>query len=472
VNNSVTKAEAAETFYHLSGPNLPPVCQGTACFVARHLNPERFLHAETQSPRLYCLGRCFAAPACLTENPQPHIEIRASRGVILDRIVRGETDPDYGALRRALDLTPDELLREVERSELRGRGGAGFPTGRKWRAVAQQAASEKFVVANADEGDPGAYIDRVILERDPHLLLEGLRIAAYAVGARRGFIYLRKEYPEALSALQRAVQDAQRVWPGQFAVEIVIGQGSYVCGEETALLNSIEGKRPEVRTRPPYPTARGLYQQPTLINNVETLAAIPWIIREGGAAYRDFGFSQSRGTKLLSLNSLFRRPGLYEVEFGTTLREVVEGLGGGLRSGPLKGLIIGGPLAGVIPPELLDTRLGFEELREIGAGVGHGGVVAFDDRTSILELAHHVFSFGAYESCGKCTPCRLGSPRVEQLFAMTRQSGKHLEDAVPEFNAIVGALTQASLCGHGTGLGGFAASLGRYYRKELEGCLG
>ncbi|PWB80206.1 MAG: NADH-quinone oxidoreductase subunit D, partial [Candidatus Methylomirabilota bacterium] len=184
------------------------------------------------------------------------------------------------------------------------------------------------------------------------------------------------------------------------------------------------------------------------------------------------GFSQSRGTKLLSLNSLFRRPGLYEVEFGTTLREVVEGLGGGLRSGPLKGLIIGGPLAGVIPPELLDTRLGFEELREIGAGVGHGGVVAFDDRTSILELAHHVFSFGAYESCGKCTPCRLGSPRVEQLFAMTRQSGKHLEYAVPEFNAIVGALTQASLCGHGTGLGAFAASLGRYYRKELEGCLG
>jgi len=468
----VTKTEAVETFYHLAGSSLPPFCQGTACFVARHLNPGRFSQAEAQSSRLYCLGRCFAAPASLEENPQPRIEVRASRGVILDRIVRGKTGADYDALRRALHLAPEELLREVERSELRGRGGAGFSTGRKWRAVFQQKATEKFVVANADEGDPGAYIDRFILERDPHLFLEGLRIAAYAIGAKRGYIYLRKEYPEALTALQHALQEARRIWPGEFAVEIVIGQGSYVCGEETALLNSIEGKRPEVRTRPPYPTERGLYQKPTVVNNVETLTAIPWILKEGGAAYRDLGFSQSRGTKVLSLNSLFQRPGLYEVEFGITLREIVEGLGGGLRSGPLKGLIIGGPLTGVIPPELLGTQLGFEELRGIGAEVGHGGVVAFDENTSILDLAHHVFSFGAYESCGKCTPCRLGSRRVEEFFALTRRGEKQPQGAFREFEAIVAALRHTSLCGHGTGLAAFVASLGRHYRKELEACLG
>ncbi|MFO1464382.1 MAG: NADH-ubiquinone oxidoreductase-F iron-sulfur binding region domain-containing protein [bacterium] len=472
MKGNLTKLEAAETFYHLAGPSLPPYCQGIACFVARHLRPERFAQAEAQTPRLYCLGRCFAAPAALEENPQPNIEIRAPRGVVLDRIVKGEAGPDYASLRRALGLAPEEVVREVEASELRGRGGAGFPAGKKWRAVLQQDSSEKFVVANADEGDPGAYIDRFILERDPHLLLEGLRIAAHAVGAQRGFVYLRREYPEALEALRRALREAAGLWPGGFDVEIVIGQGSYVCGEETALLNSIEGERPEVRTRPPYPTERGLYQRPTLVNNVETLAAIPWILREGGAAYRSFGFSQSRGTKVLSLNSLFRRPGLYEVEFGIKLREVVEGIGGGLRSGALQGLIVGGPLAGVIPPSLLDTPLGFEELRAIGAEVGHGGVVAFDERTSILELARHVFSFGAYESCGKCTPCRLGSRRMEEFFAGAGGAGERPRGLMREFERLVAALRQTSLCGHGTGLAAFAASLDRYYRKELEACLG
>ena len=237
----------------------------------------------------------------------------------------------------------EEIIEAVEISGLRGRGGAGFPTGRKWRAVAQQATPEKFVVANADEGDAGAYIDRFLIEDDPHALIEGMMLAGYAVGARKGWIYLRNEYPRAEEVLRNAIDEArarpdfsaQRVLGRDFAfdIDLVIGHGSYVCGEETALLRSIEGRRPEVMARPPYPTEHGLFGKPTLINNVETLVNVPWIVAHGGEAYRALGFSQSRGTKVVSLNSLFVRPGLYEIEFGVTVRQIVEELGGGLRGG-------------------------------------------------------------------------------------------------------------------------------------------
>jgi NADH:ubiquinone oxidoreductase subunit F (NADH-binding) len=263
----------------------------------------------------------------------------------------------------------------------------------------------------------------VILERDPHAVLEGMAIAAVSVGAGRGFVYVRREYPAASAALRAAVAEARSAGilgrllgrGSSFDIDVVDGQGSYVCGEETALLNALEGRRPEVRSRPPYPADHGLHGAPTVVNNVETLANLGWILRHGGAEYAAMGHGTSRGTKVVSLNSLFRRAGLYEVEFGIPVRAIAEDLGGGIADGTLRRVLIGGPLAGVVPTSLLDAPFAFEDLRDIGASVGHGGVVAFDERTSALELLHHVFRFGAYESCGKCTRCRVGAARVAEL---------------------------------------------------------
>jgi formate dehydrogenase iron-sulfur subunit len=478
--------QEVDSFYHLAGnPLVNAACQGTACFVARHLDRPRWETACAQSPRVHCLGKCYAAPAAVADNiSRPPVAIRSSESIVLGRLAKGGARSlsayrelgGYLALETALRRPREEILRAVENSELRGRGGAGFPAGRKWRAVFNQSAAEKFVVANADEGDAGAYIDRFLLEDDSHALIEAMAIAGYAVGASKGWIYLRKEYPAAQASLERALAEARQAGllgepvfntDFRFDIELLIGQGSYVCGEETALLNSIEGRRPEVRARPPFPTEHGLYGQPTVVNNVETFVNIPWIVAHGADAYRSLGFSKSRGTKVVSLNSLFNRPGLYEVEFGVTVRHIVEDLGGGLRSGKLKGVIIGGPLAGIIPPHLLDTPFGFEELHAIGASVGHGGVIAFDQHTSIASLMRHVFAFGAYESCGKCTPCRLGSRFVEQVFAEILQNGAvNFQD----FERVISALRLASLCGLGTGLAEFAESALRHYGKELESC--
>ena len=478
-----------ESFYHLPhGEHTGQACQGTACFAAKHLNPARWAEAAAQNPRVYCLGECFAAPAKGQTRPRPPVKVFSPQGIVLGRIAAGgarslaaaQKMGGYAALAQALTQSPEQLLAAVETSGLRGRGGAGFPTGRKWRAVAAQPAGTKYVVANADEGDAGAYIDRYIMEDDPHALIEGMILAAYAVGATQGYIYVRIEYPQAVSVLQAALLEARAAgWLGAriggkdftFNLEVYVGHGSYVCGEETSLLRSIEGQRPEVMARPPYPTERGLFGRPTLLNNVETLVSVPWIVTHGGAAYAALGFSKSRGTKALSLNSLFNRPGLYEVEFGVTVRHIVEVIGGGLRGGgKLKGVIIGGPIIGLIPPHLLDTPLGFEELAAIGAGVGHGGVVAFDEHTSIPALVEHVFSFGAYESCGKCTPCRSGSGRVEAIFTAAIAGTASRAD-LQECRDLVTALKLTSLCGHGTGLARFAESILRYYPTEIEPCF-
>jgi len=307
-----------------------------------------------------------------------------------------------------------------------------------------------------------------------------LLIAAYAVGANKCYIYVRREYPRARLAVEGALAEARPAGllgdhglASSFScdIELVEGKGSYVCGEETALLNSIENKRPEVRLRPPYPAECGLFGMPTLVNNVETLANVPWILLNGAEAYRELGFSNSRGTKVISLNSLFRRPGLYEIEFGIPVRNIVEEVGGGLTTGNIRGVIIGGPLAGVIPPEEFDTPFGFEELHAIGTSVGHGGMIAFDQDTSIPQLVHHVFEFGAFESCGRCTPCRVGSSRIAQLFEgiMNHCPGSALEER--EWRDIVSALSQTSLCGLGTGLGEFAQSILRYYAGDLKECF-
>jgi len=479
-----------DSFYHLSGCALSgKACQGTACFAARHLDPKRWAQATTQEPRVYCLGQCFVGPAVSNGDAQPKASIHSRHGIVLERLARGGARSlqaytglgGYRALEQAFTKPREEIIEALETSSLRGRGGAGFPTGQKWRAVARQPSRERFIIANADEGDPGAYIDRFLLEDDPHCLIEGMVLAAYAVGARQGWIYLRKEYPRAEEILRAAIEEARTAGllgehvlarDFDFEVEIFVGEGSYVCGEETALIRSIEGRRPEVMARPPYPTEHGLFGKPTLVNNIETLANVPWIVAHGGDAYRALGFSQSRGTKVVSLNSLFVRPGLYEIEFGVTVRQIVEELGGGLRDGAaLKGVLLGGPLAGIVPPHLLDTPFGFEELHAIGASVGHGGVVAIDQHTSIPDLVHHVFSFGAYESCGKCTPCRIGSRRVEEMFGNIVSAGVTAAGNLSEWEQMVAALKRTSLCGHGGGLGEFAESVLRYYRDDLAPCF-
>ncbi|MBI3933553.1 MAG: SLBB domain-containing protein [Acidobacteria bacterium] len=479
-----------DSFYHLSTAGVAGrACQGTACFVARHRNTAQWEKTAAQSPRLYCLGRCYAAPAVASgKDERPVIEVRCRQGIVLNRIVAGGARTfaayvqhgGYQALEKALGQPQEELVRKMEASGLRGLGGAGFSAGRKWRAVLEAPASQKFVVANFDEGDPGAYIDRFLVEEDPHSLIEAMAIAAYAVGAREGYVYVRNEYPQAEAVLRGALAEArsenllgQRILNRDFSFDINIhtGRGSYVCGEETALLNSIEGKRPEVRARPPFPAQQGLFGLPTLVHNVETLANVPWLVEHGAEKFQRLGFSQSRGNKVVSLNSLFARPGLYEVEIGVPLRHIVEDLGGGLKTGSLKGVIIGGPLAGIVPPHLLDTPFGFEELHAIHASVGHGGIVAFDERASIPELVHHVFSFAAYESCGKCTPCRLSSRRVEQIFQhmLNQRPGGPAQEI--EWTDILTALRLTSLCGLGTGLAEFAESARRYYAAELEQCF-
>ncbi len=486
----MTSGTDPHSFYHLGGgcSLTGRACRGTACFVARHLNPERWTAAEQQQPRIHCLGQCFAAPAVGGDPVFPKVGIRCGQGIVLNRVAEGGASTladyrakgGYAAYERAVSMTPGEIVDAVEASGLRGRGGAGFPTGRKWRDVARQPAGVKFIIANADEGDPGAYIDRFLMERDPHALIEGMLIAGQAVGAGKGIIYLRQEYPDARKVLEGALMEARAAGllgtdagqPGAgFEIGLFVGQGSYVCGEETALINSLAGRRPVAVARPPYPTVHGLSGRPTLVNNVETLVNIPWIVSHGADAYAALGFSRSRGTKVVSLNSLFNQPGLYEIEFGVPVRHLVEEIGGGLRDGPPRGVIIGGPLAGIIPPHLLDTPFAFDELHAIGAGVGHGGVIAFDAHTPIAALVHQVFSFAAFESCGQCTPCRLGSRRVEQMLENVRDGRVAGHWNAGELAEIVAALRRTSLCGLGTGLGEFAESALRYYPEELEACF-
>ncbi|MDQ1362522.1 MAG: formate dehydrogenase iron-sulfur subunit [Pseudomonadota bacterium] len=481
--------QAAASFYHLQSSSLHHAgCQGLACFVARKRNTKCWPAALAQEPRVYCLGKCYGAPSNTDDAVRPLMASYASETVLLGNLLRGgvrELDEyraqgGYLALHQALWQPADELVKQVEQSGLRGRGGAGFPAGKKWASVRAAQAGKKFVVANADEGDAGAFSDRFLLEDDPFRLIEAMTIAGFAVGAQRGYIYLRKEYPLALPILQSAIQAARSAnFLGEkilgsgfdFEIEIVIGQGSYVCGEETALLNSIEKRRPEVRMRPPWICAQGLFGAPTLMHNVETLAAVPWIVTHGGKAYQQLGFSRSRGTKLVSLNSLFRRPGLYEVEFGISLRKIVEDIGGGLAQGKLKGVIVGGPLAGIVPPQLLDTPFGYEELHAIGAEVGHGGIIAFDEQTSIAELMEQVFRFGAFESCGKCTPCHFGSPVVANMFAALNRGEKPDKTDDARWRDIIESLAQTSFCGHGRGLAAFAQSAARYYSEELAACF-
>jgi formate dehydrogenase iron-sulfur subunit len=365
----------------------------------------------------------------------------------------------YKGLERAL-ANPAGIIEEVTTSGLRGRGGAGFPTGIKWKTVAEAKSTQKYIVCNADEGDSGTFADRMIMEGDPFVLIEGMTIAAIAVGATRGYIYVRSEYPHAISVLNDAIAVARR---GRmlgrniagsrhdFDLEVRAGAGAYVCGEETSLLESLEGRRGQVRAKPPLPAHKGLFGQPTVINNVLSLASVPLILEKGGAFYRDFGMGRSRGTMPIQLAGNIKHGGLFEVAFGITLGELVDDIGGGTRSGrPVRAVQVGGPLGAYFPRALFNTPFDYEAFTQKDGLIGHGGIVVFDDTVDMAKQARFAMEFCAIESCGKCTPCRIGSTRgVETVDKIMRNEDRTENIAVLE--DLCNTMKFGSLCA----LGGF-----------------
>ncbi len=387
----------------------------------------------------------------------------------------------FSALRGCLnDLKPEQLIDTVVRSGLRGRGGAGFPTGPKWRVVRQQPDAVKYVICNGDEGDPGAFMDRMILESFPFRVIEGLAIAAVAVGAHEGFFYIRQEYPLAVRRVQAALDTLQqRGWLGErllgmdFPLQLTIkqGAGAFVCGEETALIASLEGRRGMPRLRPPFPAESGLRGKPTLINNVETLALVPWILRQGADAFAKLGTKTSPGTKVFALAGKIRRGGLIEVPMGTTIREIVEEIGGGVASGRrFKAVQIGGPSGGCVPARLSDTPVDYESLREIGAIMGSGGLVVLDDSDCMVDIARYFLQFTQDQSCGKCTFCRIGTKRMLDLLDRLC-TGQGRRQHLDELEHLAGQVSQGSLCGLGKTAPNPVLTTLRYFRDEYEAHL-
>jgi NADH-quinone oxidoreductase subunit F len=379
-----------------------------------------------------------------------------------------------------LALSADELIKTVEQSGARGRGGAGFPTGQKWRMVRQQPGETKYVICNGDEGDPGAFMDRMILESFPYRVIEGLAIAAIAVGAHDAIFYIRHEYPQALRRVKAALAECEkRGWLGGHLLgsdyplrfSIKEGAGAFVCGEETALIASVEGRRGMPRLRPPFPAQSGLWGKPTLINNVETLALIPWIVRHGGEAFARIGTKASKGTKVFALAGKIRRAGLIEIPMGTTLRQIVEEIGGGVAEGrKFKAVQIGGPSGGCVPARLADTPVDYDSLRDIGAIMGSGGMVVLDDTACMVDIARYFLQFTQNQSCGKCTFCRIGTKRMlellERLCGGTAKP-RHLQ----ELEQLASQVTQGSLCGLGKTAPNPVLTTLRYFRDEYEAHL-
>jgi len=364
----------------------------------------------------------------------------------------------YQGLRRALSMSPQAIVQEVLDSGLRGRGGAAFPTGIKWKTVLDQPASQKYITCNADEGDSGTFSDRMLMEGDPLALVEGMTIAGVAVGATQGYIYLRAEYPHAYRALNQAIAAAyQARYLGsdvmgsgkRFDLEVRLGAGAYVCGEETSMLESLEGKRGEIRVRPPLPAIKGLFGQPTIVNNVMTLGTVPWILHKGAESYKNYGMGKSRGTLPLQLAGNIKHGGLVERAFGVTLRELLYDYGGGSATGrPIRAVQVGGPLGAYIPAAQFDVVIDYEALAGIGALLGHGGIVVFDDTVDMARMARYAMEFCAVESCGKCTPCRIGSTRGVEVIDRIL-GGVETEQNVRQLEELCELMLQGSLCGLG-----------------------
>jgi len=420
------------------------------------------------------------------DQPYPdHPFYRKQRRVVLRNC--GFIDPErvedylaaggYAALVRVLEaLSCEEVIEEVKRSGLRGRGGAGFPTGLKWEFTSRAPGDKKYVVCNGDEGDPGAFMDRSVMEGDPHAVIEGLIIAAFAIGADEGYIYVRAEYPLAVKRLHLAITQAEELGvlgegilgtSFNFHLHIKEGAGAFVCGEETALLASIQGERGMPRPRPPFPAVAGLWGKPTNINNVETYANIPAIIRNGAAWYAAAGTEKSRGTKVFALTGKIATTGLPEVPMGMTLRDVIFDIGGGIMDGrQFKAVQIGGPSGGCLPAELLDTPIEYETLTQAGAMVGSGGLVVLDDRTCMVDLARFFLNFTRNESCGKCSPCREGTQRMLELLTRIC-AGRGSMDDVARLEELAGVVKDTALCGLGQTAPNPVLSALRYFRDEF-----
>jgi NADH-quinone oxidoreductase subunit F len=381
----------------------------------------------------------------------------------------------YRALAMCLEaqrLSPDDVIAAISDSGLRGRGGAGFPTGRKWALGRAQSNAVKYVVCNGDEGDPGAFMDRLVLESDPHRVLEGLAIAAYAIGAAEGYLYIRAEYPLAVRHTRAAIRQAEeRRLLGRLRLEVREGAGAFVCGEETALIQSLEGKRGMPKLRPPYPVERGFRGRPTVINNVETLACVPWIVRRGAGAFAALGTANSRGTKVFALAGKINRGGLIEVPMGITIREVVEDIGGGIRNGrPFKAVQLGGPSGGCIPARLADTPIDYDALAQTGAIMGSGGLVVLDDRDCMVDIARFFLKFTQAESCGKCTFCRIGTKRMLEILERLCE-GKGRTDDLEKLGTLADYVGRGSLCGLGQTAPNPVLTTLRYFREEYEAHL-
>ncbi len=392
----------------------------------------------------------------------------------------GEIDPGqiaeylardgYKALRACESMGSEAVVTQITESGLRGRGGAGFPTGRKWGIARSQPGAVKYVICNGDEGDPGAFMDRLVLEADPHRVLEGLAIAAYAIGASAGILYIRAEYPLAVRNVREAIRQAEErgLLGDKLKLEVREGAGAFVCGEETALIQSLEGGRGMPKLRPPYPVERGLHGAPTLINNVETLACVPWILRKGAAAFAAMGTAGSKGTKVFALAGKIRRGGLIEVPMGITIREIVEEIGGGIQGGrKFKAVQMGGPSGGCIPERLADTPVDYDEIPKTGAIMGSGGMVVLDERDCMVDMARFFLRFTQAESCGKCTFCRIGTKRMlEILERMCAGNGRRGD--LETLEELVDFVSRGSLCGLGQTAPNPVATTLKYFRDEYE----
>jgi NADH-quinone oxidoreductase subunit F len=423
-----------------------------------------------------CLGLCEQAPVALVDGQaetsidlaRNHFELGGPRSIVGGSIrlltancghgsTTLERHGEYAAVRKALTMKPGEIVAEIKSAGLVGRGGAAFPTGIKWEGAASAEGSPKYVVCNADESEPGTFKDRILLLDDPHTLIEGMVITGYAIGAGQGYIYLRGEYPYILPVLEEALAEARTAgWLGAniqgsgfgFDIEVRLGAGAYICGEETALFESIEGKRGFPRVKPPFPTTYGLFGKPTVINNVETLFNVPLIIQRGASEYRAIGTQQSPGPKLFCLSGDVLRPGVYEIPFGVTLRELLEMAGGMAGDKPLKAVLFGGAAGSFATAEHLDVRLTFEDLRAAGLPLGSGVVMVFDESRDLRDVLSRLGHFFAHESCGKCYPCQLGTQRQKEVLGRVAE-GKALPGDVERLQDVGWTMIDASLCGLG-----------------------
>jgi len=474
------------------------VCNGSACLTAGTQNAlQATIEAKCgkdKTGEMVCLGRCH-------ENHAFHYNNRNYSGSDiqhLDAIIAGtyqtkekyhvgatgnpiltlpfsNIEEYYRTWKQVLDSDKDNLLAEIRESNVRGRGGAGFPMAFKLESCKNTPGDTKFIVCNADEGDPGAFSDRYLLEERPHSVLMGMMIAGYIMGASWGVLYIRGEYPEAVEICETEIQKLHQAgYIGKnimgsgfdFEFKVIKAQGAYICGEETALLSSIEGQRPEVRVRPPYPTQHGLFNKPTVVNNVETLACLPWIIDNGGKAFAAIGRGKSTGTKLISLDGHFNRPGLYEADMGTPLRTVIDELGQGFRV-PVKAMHIGGPLGGLVPVGKIDElTLDFESFNQGGFLLGHASVVCIPEYFPLAKYIEHLFEFTAHESCGKCFPCRLGSTRGKEMFQKALNENYKIDRTL--LNDLLDTLETGSLCALGGGLPLPVKNALQYFEEELS----